>query len=121
MSGHEQADGSSRLSAAHRTVDGIRVVTLHGEIDHTGKDVLRDALTQHETGAPPRVVADMSGVSFLDSSGINVLIFAHQHLADAQGWLRIAAPQEAVHRVLTLIGIDTVIDCHPTLEDALGA
>ncbi|MFC8794799.1 STAS domain-containing protein [Streptomyces cinereoruber] len=120
MSGHNKADLPSRLSAAHRTIDGIRVVTLHGEIDHTGKDVLRDALTQHETGAPPRGVADMSGVSFMDSSGINVLIFAHQHLADAQGWLRIA-PQEAVHRVLSLIGIDTVITCHPTLEDALGA
>ncbi|WP_411075816.1 STAS domain-containing protein [Streptomyces sp. cmx-4-7] len=119
MSGHEKADRPSRLSAAHRTVGGVRVVTLHGEIDHTGKDALHDALIQHEAGAPPRVVADMSGVSFMDSSGINVLIFAHQHLNDLQGWLRITAPQEAVHRVLTLIGVDTVIACHPTLEQAL--
>ncbi|MFC8491553.1 STAS domain-containing protein [Streptomyces sp. NPDC057235] len=64
------------------------------EIDPTGRDVLRDALTQHRAGTPPRVVADMSGVSFMDSSGINVLIFAHQHLTDVQGWLRIAAPRK---------------------------
>ncbi|MYV70250.1 anti-sigma factor antagonist [Streptomyces sp. SID2131] len=120
MSGNEQADRPSRLSAAHHTVDGVHVVTLQGEIDHTGKDVLRDALLQHEAGAPPRVVADMSGVSFMDSSGINVLIFAHQHLSDAQGWLRIAAAQEAVQRVLSLIGVDTVIACRPTLEQALN-
>ncbi|MFC8290688.1 STAS domain-containing protein [Streptomyces sp. NPDC057242] len=94
MSGHDKADLPSRSSAAHHTVDGVRVVTLHGEIDHTGRDVLRDALTQHQAGTPPRVVADMSGVSFMDSSGINVLIFAHQHLTDAQGWLRIAAPRK---------------------------
>ncbi|MFC8290567.1 hypothetical protein ACFUJ0_06460 [Streptomyces sp. NPDC057242] len=39
MSGHEQVDLPSRLSATHRTVDVVRVVTLHGEIDHTGKDI----------------------------------------------------------------------------------
>ncbi|MFE5829277.1 STAS domain-containing protein [Streptomyces sp. NPDC056488] len=121
MSGNEQADRPERLPVAHRAVDGIRVVTLHGEIDHTGKDVLRDALIQHEAGTPPRVVADMSGVRFMDSSGINVLVFAYQHLADAQGWLRIAAPQESVQRVLSLIGVDAVIGCRPTLEQVLTA
>ncbi|MFE0779116.1 STAS domain-containing protein [Streptomyces sp. NPDC058861] len=114
-SGHEKADRPSRLSAAHRTVDGILVVTLHGGIGHTGKDVLCNDLIRHEAGVPPRVVADLSGVSFMDSSGINVLVFAHQHLSDAQGWLRIAALQGPVHRALTLIGVATVIACchHP--------
>ncbi|MFE5511716.1 STAS domain-containing protein [Streptomyces sp. NPDC056529] len=119
MSGHEQADLPSRLSAAHRTVDGVRVVTLHGEIDHTGKDTLRDALLPGE-GTAPRVVADLSGVSFMDSSGINVLISAHQRLKDLHGRLSIA-PQEAVLRVLLLIGVDTVLPRHPTPEDALNA
>ncbi|MFJ4868588.1 STAS domain-containing protein [Streptomyces sp. NPDC088757] len=119
MTSTEETDRPERLSVTHHTVDGVRVATLFGEIDHTTKDALRDALLPAD-GTAPRVVADLSGVSFMDSSGINVFIFAHQHLSDLQGWLRIAAPQEAVLRVLTLIGVDTVIDCHPTLEDALG-
>ncbi|MEV7673015.1 STAS domain-containing protein [Streptomyces sp. NPDC088752] len=120
MSGYGEADRTKRLSVAHRTVDGICVVTLRGEIDHTAKDVLRDALIQHEAGTPSRVVADMSGVSFLDSSGINVLIFAHQHLNDVRGWLHIAAAQESVQRVLSLVGVDAVVPCRPTLEQALN-
>ncbi|MGW0033522.1 STAS domain-containing protein [Streptomyces sp. NPDC003314] len=60
-------------------------------------------------------------MSFMDSSGINVFIFAHQHLSDLQGRLCIAAPREAVLRVLSLIGVDSVIPCHPTLEGALNA
>ncbi|MEW1906206.1 STAS domain-containing protein [Streptomyces sp. NPDC086147] len=120
MSGHEQADLPGRLSAAHRTIDGVRVVTLHGEIDHTGKDILRDALLSGE-GTARRVVADLGGVSFMDSSGINVFVSAHQHLNDLQGRLSIAAPQEAVLRVLVLIGVDTVIPCHLNREDALNA
>ncbi|MFJ6251747.1 STAS domain-containing protein [Streptomyces sp. NPDC092045] len=45
-------------------------------------------------GTAPRVVTALSGVSFMDSSGINVLVFAHQHLNDLQGHLRIAAPRK---------------------------
>ncbi|MFJ4873368.1 STAS domain-containing protein [Streptomyces sp. NPDC088757] len=122
MTGNEKTDHAERLSVAHRMVDGIRVVTLHGEIDHTAKGTLASVLTpQDEATAPPRVVADLEGVSFMDSSGINAFILAHQHLIAQQGWLRIAGAQEAVQRVLHLIGVDTVIDCHPTLEQALNA
>ncbi|MEW1905138.1 STAS domain-containing protein [Streptomyces sp. NPDC086147] len=120
MSSTEETDPPERLSVTHHTVDGVRVATLLGEIDHTTKDTLRDALLPGE-GTAPRVVADLSGVSFMDSTGVNVFIFAHQNLSDLRGRLRIAAPQEAVLRVLALIGVDTVIPCHPTLEGALNA
>ncbi|MFC8463166.1 STAS domain-containing protein [Streptomyces sp. NPDC057250] len=81
------------MSVTHHTVDGVRGATLLGEIDHTTKDTLRDALPPAQ-GTAPRVVTDLSGVSFMDSSGINVLVFAHQHLNDLQGHLRIAAPRK---------------------------
>ncbi|MFF5638438.1 STAS domain-containing protein [Streptomyces sp. NPDC012825] len=122
MTSNEKTDQAERLSVAHRVVDGIRVVTLRGEIDHTAKDTLADVLVpQDDTAAPPRVVADLEGVSFMDSSGINAFILAHQHLTAQQGWLRIAGAQEAVQRVLALIGVDTVIDCRPTAEQAVNA
>ncbi|MFF6872291.1 STAS domain-containing protein [Streptomyces sp. NPDC090109] len=120
MTSTEETDRPERLSVTHHTVGGVRVATLLGEIDHTTKDTLRDALLPGD-GTAPRVVADLSGVSFMDSSGINVFVFAHQHLSDRQGRLCIAAPREAVLRVLSLIGVDSVIPCHPTLEDALNA
>ncbi|MFF5390307.1 STAS domain-containing protein [Streptomyces sp. NPDC013012] len=122
MTSNDKTDQAERLSVAHRVVDGIRVVTLRGEIDHTAKDTLADVLIpQDDATVPPGVVADMTGVSFMDSSGINAFILAHQHLTAQQGWLRIAGAQEAVQRVLSLIGVDTVIDCHPTVEQALNA
>jgi putative transposase len=62
-------------------------------------------------GAPLSVV--------MDSSGINVLIAAHRASQDAQGWLRLAGPQQAVLHVLQLVGVDTLIPCHPTRQHAL--
>ncbi|MFF1303657.1 STAS domain-containing protein [Streptomyces sp. NPDC058307] len=112
-----------QLSIAHSAVDGIRVVTLRGEIDHDGKDALTAALLPEDGadhGPAPRVVADLSGVTFLDSTGINVFVHVHHQVSAAHGWLRLAAARESVMRVLELVGLDTVIPCHPTLEQALN-
>ncbi|MFE9743120.1 STAS domain-containing protein [Streptomyces sp. NPDC006477] len=122
MTSNEKTDHAERLSVAHQLVDGIRVVTLRGEFDHTAKDVLADVLVlKDDATVPPRVVADLEGVTFMDSSGINAFILAHQHLTAAHGWLRIAGAQGAVQRVLHLTGVDTVIDCNRTVEQALNS
>ncbi|MEU3632397.1 MULTISPECIES: STAS domain-containing protein [Streptomyces] len=109
-----------RLSITSTVTDGIRVLTLAGEIDfHTGVR-LQEALAASGP-KPPRTVVDLDRVTFMDSSGINVFIAAHHSLSSGGGWLRLAAPAEHVLRTLQLVGLDTVIDCRPTLGQALAA
>ncbi|MDQ0597967.1 stage II sporulation protein AA (anti-sigma F factor antagonist) [Streptomyces canus] len=122
MSDIQKEDRPGRFSVRPEVVDGVLVVTVHGEIDHDVKDTLSQALTSEDGMPPPlRIVADLSGVTFMDSSGINVLITAHRRVSQAQGWLRIAGAQESVLRLLQMVGVDTFIPCHPTLEQALNA
>jgi stage II sporulation protein AA (anti-sigma F factor antagonist) len=102
-------------------VDGVCVVSLRGEIDLDVKDQISRALLSGSESTPTRIVADLSGVTFLDSSGINVFIATYRHVSGAGGWLRIAGAQPSVLRVLQLVGVDTIIDCHPTTEQALTA
>ncbi|WP_411075733.1 STAS domain-containing protein [Streptomyces sp. cmx-4-7] len=118
MTSNDKAGRAARLSVAHHVVHGARIVTLRGEIDYDEQDVLREALLPEGEPVLP-VVADMSGVTFIDSSGINVLLRTSQQTAQAQSRLSIAAPTDSVRRVLSLTGADTVIPCHPALEDAL--
>lgn len=122
MTDNQKTNRSDRLAVDCAVVDGIRVVTVRGEIDQDVKDALGRALTSKEGTVPPlRVVADLSGVTFMDSSGINVFVAAHRHVRDVQGWLRIAGAQEPVMRVLQIVGLDSVVACHPTTEQALNA
>ncbi|WP_328835306.1 STAS domain-containing protein [Streptomyces europaeiscabiei] len=120
MTDIENADRPGRLSVEHRMVDDVRIVTVQGEIDHTVKDVLSQALLSEDGTVAPRIVVDLSGVTFMDSSGINVFVTAYQQVSGVQGWLRIAGAQESVLRVLQLVGVDTFISCHPTTEQALN-
>ncbi|GGS78554.1 STAS domain-containing protein [Streptomyces violaceus] len=120
MTDNQGTSRPDRLSIEDSTVDGIRVVTLRGEIDHGVKDALQQALSPRDgDGGAPRIVADLSGVTFIDSSGINVFIHTHQRAEAAQGWLRLAGVRGSVMRVVQLVGLDAVVACHSTVEEAL--
>ncbi|CAL9351301.1 STAS domain-containing protein [Streptomyces pilosus] len=118
MTDARHAEQSGVLSVVAATTDGIHVLTLAGELDHHTGDQLRQAL--HVTGdVRPRIVIDLGHVTFMDSSGINILITAFKDVTQAGGWLRLAAPTDSVLRVLQLVGVDGLIECHPTLRQAL--
>ncbi|GAB2886989.1 hypothetical protein GCM10027074_64320 [Streptomyces deserti] len=100
------------------TRDGITVVTIEGEIDYTVGSRLADTVvTCMDAGR--NTVVDLSAVTFIDSTGINTLVAAHQ--AGGGNWLRLVVPPGPVLRVVQLVGLDTVVGCHPTLDEALSA
>ncbi|CAK7286427.1 Anti-sigma factor antagonist [Streptomyces misionensis JCM 4497] len=119
MTGGTHAVQPGQLTVAATITGGIHVLTPAGEIDHHTGDSLSQTLDLSSTPRP-RVVVDMRQVTFMDSSGINILIAVHRALTGAGGRLRLAAPRTAVMRTLALVGIDTVIDCHETFDQVLN-
>ncbi|MER7897839.1 STAS domain-containing protein [Streptomyces sp. NPDC096046] len=120
MTNPEPAERSDQLSVVSTTMEGIRVLALTGEIDHHTGNRFQQAL-YFSDAACHRVVVDMSGVTFMDSTGINILITAHRMLSEAGGWLRLIAASESVKRTMHIVGIDTILDCRETLHEALSA
>lgn len=116
----EPAEQPGTLSVVTTATDGVLVVSAAGYIDHHTSPRLQRALDAPQAAAP-RTVVDLHGVTFMDSSGINTLIAAHQVLDQAGGWLRLAQTPDSVMRTIRLVGLDTLIDCYPTLDDALSA
>ncbi|SEB97490.1 anti-anti-sigma factor [Streptomyces misionensis] len=108
------------LSVDRNPVGGVTVVTVTGEVDHRTAGTLRRALMPADPGPAPRTVADLSGVGFMDSSGINVLIAAHQ-AHEAGGWLRLAGVRRPVLRTLEMVGLTGLLACYPSVRAALDA
>jgi anti-sigma B factor antagonist len=95
---------TERLEIAEQTDGAARVVSVRGEVDIATAPmldrVLHALLEEHQ-----RVVLDLSGVSFIDSTGIGVLVAAAQ-AADADGGgFAIREPSRMVLRVLELAGV----------------
>ncbi|MFF3883591.1 STAS domain-containing protein [Streptomyces sp. NPDC001914] len=115
---YHPAGQPARLSITRTTVDGIRVLALAGELDTDTAATLREALRPEEEDLPLTVL-DFEAVTFMDSSAINVLVAAHRDATTAGGWIRLAALAEPARRVVEIVGLDTIIACHPTLAQAL--
>lgn len=68
------------------------------------------------------VIADMTRTGFCDSSGIRVLLTAHDRASARGSELRIAArPASAVTRALTILGLDRVLPVYASVKDATPA
>jgi anti-sigma B factor antagonist len=82
-------------------------VTISGEIDIATSRAMGDALAAGR--GPAHLEVDMSAVTFMDASGIGVLLAARQRAVDGGGSLTLRAPSSAVRRVTGILGLDELL------------
>jgi anti-sigma B factor antagonist len=83
-------------------VAGVRVVSLHGQLDLVNAERVRDAIVLVE-GSP--VVVDLEGLAFLDSSGIAALLEARSRIIESGRAFELRGAQGIVLRVLEVTGL----------------
>ncbi|MGX6605304.1 STAS domain-containing protein [Micromonosporaceae bacterium Da 78-11] len=99
--------------------DASVVVTVRGNLDIDSATVLTTALEQVLERPAPRVVVDLSGIEFCDSTGLSAFVTGHNRASRAGGWLRLAAPGDFLLRLLDTVGLTTRLDVYRTVGDAL--
>lgn len=114
-------DGVLRCARAER--NGCMVVSAAGEIDWATAPVLREQLAGAMAAAnPPRIFLDLAKVTFLDSSGLSVMIRARRQAEGRGGWVALVVPADRSHvrRILQMTGTDQVFPIFRSLEAALA-
>ncbi|MCD9622712.1 STAS domain-containing protein [Rhabdothermincola salaria] len=86
------------------------VVSLTGELDPHTVPMLADELDDAIDGGATSVALDLSGLTFIDSSGLRVVIATHRRLEESGGRLVLRAPSDTVRRLLELTGLLGHID-----------
>jgi anti-anti-sigma factor len=113
------ASGVPAIDIAVRSpADRVVVVTVTGEVDMITAPELRACLRQNVDGRRA-VVLDLSGVSFLASAGLAVLIEALRHSQRCGADLRLVVTSRAVRRPLQATGLGEVFALHETVAEAL--
>ena len=92
-----------RIEVDTRTEDGVAVIVPRGELDVAGTPALEDALADviEEPGVAG-VVVDLSGLEFMDSSGLRAVVLADRRLRDEGLRFALVRGGEPVHRVFEL-------------------
>jgi anti-anti-sigma factor len=98
--------------------EGAVIVSLNGEIDRASKDEFSAALEEGLSHDRPLIV-DLEQCSFMDSSGIGLLVRTHRRASHGRFALVAGGPQ--VHRILDLVGIPDFLPTFDTRLEAIGA
>lgn len=109
------------LSLATREVAGHSVVEVRGEVDVYTSSVLRERLVELIDGGAARVVVDLDGVDFLDSSGLGVLVGALRRLRTADGELSLVCTSEKLLKIFRITALDRVFTLHGSVQAAVAA
>ncbi len=114
------ADGmDASLAVAVEPVGNAMVVRPAGDVDLNASPVLREQIQRVLAKRPRRVVIDLAGVPYMDSSGVATLVEAMQIARRDKVALVLCALQERVQAIFEIARLDTVFKIEATLETAL--
>ncbi len=105
--------------ATEQTAGGVAVIEVAGELDLYTAPRLKEALLQALGDGMLRIVIDMSGVHFIDSSALGVLIGGVKRLKPKDGRLVLVSVDENVNWIFQITGLNSVFDIFQTREEAL--
>jgi anti-sigma B factor antagonist len=107
----ERGDPGASVGSADVTVDdgGTAIVKLSGEIDMSNVDSLRGVIEPVLENAHERVDFDLRDLSFMDSSGIALLL----RVAAKTGTVRLQGPSALVRRMVEATGLSDVLRIEP--------
>jgi anti-sigma B factor antagonist len=97
-----------------------RVVAVEGEIDITTAPQFRESLFGVIDQGNEHVVVDLTGVEFLDSTALGVMVGAHKRLREGGPGLVVACDQPSILRVLDVTGLSTVFRVCESVDAAVA-
>ncbi len=100
-------------------IEGTTVLEVGGEVELANAPQLRSELLGIGDVEHPRIVVDLSQVTFIDSTGIGVLVGAIKRVRERQGELALVCPQPRVRRIFEITGLLRALSIFETRDAAL--
>lgn len=107
---------AEQLHIEQTTENGCAVLAVSGEIDLASAPMLEGRIQALDAGGP--IVVDLSGVTFIDSTGLRVLISANEAANGAGGSLHLVAIDGPVTKLFSITGVEEWLNVHPSRDSA---
>ena len=101
-------------------IAGWTVVSVYGELDVATSPSLRERLIRLVGDGSTRLVLDLQGVDFLDSTGLGTIVSALKRARTHGGDLRLVCTEARIRRLFEITGLDKAVPLHASLDDAIA-
>jgi len=109
------------IDIEQRTEGAWEVLDVSGEVDLSTAPTLRARIERIVGDGARRLVVDLADVSFMDSSGLSVLVSGFKGMREAGGQMAVVCPNEAIAKIFSITGLDRVFSIHQSLHEAVSA
>lgn len=109
---------SGALSVTVRIVDGAAIVAAVGDIDLSGSPALRSEMKKVQEAKPARIIVDLSGVPYMDSSGVATLVEAMKFARANRGKLVLCSLSDRVRSIFEIARLESVFTIVSDVEAA---
>ncbi len=98
--------------------DGVNIVRASGEIDLCTAHVLQELL-EEAIGNGRAVVVDLTKATYIDSTGLNILIRVHERSKQHDVRLGFVIANASMHRIFSVLALQKLFDIFPSVDEAL--
>ena len=108
------------MNVTHEVKDGLGIARFSGRLDlFTANEAKQQLLNQISTGQR-HLIVDLGGVTFVDSSGLGMLIGVLKAARLAGGNVCVARSNDQARLIMRLTGLDRVMQLYATVEEAVA-
>lgn len=109
------------LALESRNENGWAVLQVRGEVDLYTSPQLRDGITELLDQGANRIVIDLSGIEFMDSTGLGVLVVGLKRAKERNGEFALVCREGSVQKILSITGLDRVFSIHGSVAELTRA
>ncbi len=109
------------MTINERKQGDITILEVHGRLDATSTPDVDKSLAKLFDGGVLQLVFDLSGLEYVSSSGLRVILSAAKRIKQTHGKLALASPSQQVQQVFDVAGLSTILPIFASMSAAIGS
>lgn len=107
------------MKLSHEDYDQLTVMQIKGDLNTDAADEFKKAVSARIDAKIRDFVLDVTEMEFVDSKGLEALLWAQEQCGEKLGQVRLAAPREHVAKILEVTRLGPRFDCHTDVDSAI--
>ena len=112
----------SKLTTKQYDKNGVQVLTLAGSITlGSGDTTVRDMVKEMVAGGHKKILLDLAGVTFMDSTGLGEMVAAYSHAKGQQATMKLCSLTKKIDDLMQITQLASVFETYETMDEAISS